>query len=150
MSPSAPSPNSGADDDAGANDAGANDKVGAVNVRVVRARDFMRTTVSGDLDFERSRRLLHAALRANPACAYDLLLDLRGAQDVMTYRQLHDLVQDVKREAPSFRQRVAILERWGPDLEKAQFFEADARHEGYDVRAFHRFEEAIDWIFAGR
>ena len=119
-----------------------------VDVRVVRARDFVKTTVAGTLDFERSCALLREALmQSMPADGFDLLLDLRKSTDAMSYKQIHLLIQEVKTKAPHFAQRVAVLENWGSDLEKAQFFEADARHEGYDVRAFHRFETALDWLF---
>jgi hypothetical protein len=122
-----------------------------IDVRVVRARDFLKTTVAGTLDFERSRALLREALTQHPpADGFDLLLDLRKSTDTMSYKQIHLLIQEIKAAAPDFAQRVAVLENWGSDLEKAQFFEADARHEGYDVRAFHRFETALDWLFEAR
>ena len=115
----------------------------------VRASDILETTVEGELDYERTRTALEGVAEANSETGYDLLIDLRPAEDAgISFPDVYRLVQGLSMHPESFKGRVALLDRYRAGFEKVQFFEAAATERGYRVRAFVDFEEATRWLQA--
>ena len=113
----------------------------------VRASDILETTVEGALDFDRTQAALEAIAMANAETGYDILIDLRHAEDAgISFPDVYRLVQGLSTHPEAFRGRVALLDRYRDGFEKVQFFEAAATEKGYRVLAFVDFEAAVRWL----
>ena len=113
----------------------------------VKASDVLETTLEGALDFERTRAALEGIALANAETGYDLLIDLRAAEDAgISFPDVYRLVMGLSTHPESFKGRVALLDHYRDGFEKVQFFEAAATEKGYRVRAFADFEKATRWL----
>ncbi|MGH9752856.1 MAG: hypothetical protein ACREA2_08725 [Blastocatellia bacterium] len=69
-----------------------------LNVRLIHARNFLKTTPSGDLDLETSKQmLLELVLKYSTPDQYDILIDIRGATGHLTITDVTKLVQTMIR-----------------------------------------------------
>jgi hypothetical protein len=116
------------------------------NIRVIHARDFVRATSEGELDFESSKKALTEIASATaPLVDYEILLDTRKAHVQMSVPELWHLAAELSNLRKAFSRKTAVLcpvERF----DRAAFFETCARNRGFRVKAFTSFEEAIDWL----
>ena len=117
-----------------------------VNVKVINAKEFIRTTVSGALDFAESKRgILDIAAQIKQPGEYEVLVDIRGAETILSIADLYELAVALAGQSSLIDSKIGIL---GPmsGVDKAQFFETVAQNRGARIRAFTDFEEAITWL----
>ena len=118
-----------------------------LNMRMIRAKEFLKTAPSGELDLETSKRvLLKLALKSSAPSQYDILIDLRGATSFLSIFDVAKLVQVMIEHRESFRSKLAILTIPGHRFDIAKFMEMCAEYRGFDVAAFKDFEEAMNWL----
>ena len=121
-----------------------------VELQIIRASEFVRLDPHQLLDFGESRQALqllaHACLKRKLDRA---LLDLRGlpipAKPLFTPAQLAALVQTFREAGFGRHQRLAVLYRSDPHG-GARAFAFISRIQGWQVRAFADFEEALLWL----
>ena len=117
-------------------------------IRVINARDFVRATPEGWLDFTTSELLLLSVGRAAALLGdYDILLDTRKAKSVLTPFDVWHLARELAIHRGALGRKNAVLcprERF----DHAEFFALCAQDRGLPVRAFVVFEEAIEWLLA--
>jgi hypothetical protein len=115
-------------------------------VRIFRAQDFIKATPEGDLDFAKSRKLLVQMVEARKTLRdYAVVLDTRKAKSRLTAQELWYLANELQRVGDSFLRRTAIIcprKRF----EMAKFFALCAEKQGFEMRAFVNFEEAMEWL----
>jgi hypothetical protein len=119
-----------------------------LNIRVIRANEFLKTTATGELDLQQSKEILLrlAAINAPPA-KYDILLDVRPATGTqMTLVDIAELVDVMLAHHQSFQKKLAILTSQDAPLTRANFMKLYAGNRGLQVGAFKNFEEAINWL----
>ncbi len=98
------------------------------DLRVIHAKDFLRTNVSGALDF-------------------DFLIDIRDADSHTSITDIYTLVGEMVRHKELIHKRkIAVLDQLDDNFVKTQFFEVCSRNRGFSVRAFAEFEEAMNWL----
>jgi hypothetical protein len=117
-----------------------------VNVKVISAKEFIRTTVSGALDFAESQQaILDIASQIKQPGEYEVLIDIRGAETILSIADLYELAVALAGQSSLIDSKIGIL---GPmnDVDKAYFFETVAQNRGARIRAFTDFEEAITWL----
>jgi hypothetical protein len=117
-----------------------------VNVKVINAREFIRTTVSGALDLAESKRgMLDLASHIKQPGEYEVLIDVRGAETILSIADLYELAVALAGQPALIGSKIGIL---GPmsGMDKAQFFETVAQNRGARIKAFTDFEEAITWL----
>jgi hypothetical protein len=117
-----------------------------VDLRVIHARDFIRTTVAGEFHLEESKRLLLELAEANAEAHYNLLVDIRDMESDLSYPDVYELAKVLADHAESFQGKTALLDVYDGRFEMTQFFQAAAEHLGFAVKAFIDFEAAVTWI----
>ena len=118
----------------------------ATDIRIVHARDFIKATPGGQLDFEESRRVLVEVASASTQLGdFDVLLDTREARVQLSDADLWHLAAELSRLRQPFARRTAVL---CPveNFDSAGFFALCAQNRGLRVEAFASFEDAIDWL----
>ncbi len=115
--------------------------------KFIRTKDFLKTTASGELNLEESKRVLHQiAELSQPDELHDMLIDIRGTISVLTLSDIYELVTEVGKMRHSFRKKIAVLLGPDHDMDKARFLEMVAQNRGYTVNAFTDFEDAACWL----
>ena len=117
------------------------------SIKLVKTKDFISTTASGELNLEESKNVLNklAALMM-PDEQHDILIDIRDTVSVLTLSDIYELVSEVGRHRSSFRNKIAILLADHHDFDKAAFLEMCAGNRGFSVNTFTEFEGPINWL----
>ena len=118
----------------------------AIKVKVIPARDFIRVTPEGKLDFERSTALLAEVAAAGAGLTEcEVLLDTRNVESMMSAGDLWFLALELLQYRGAFLRKTAVLcpaERF----ERAAFFSVCAENRGFNVRPFVSYEDAMEWL----
>jgi len=118
-----------------------------LNIRIIHARDFLKTTPTFQVDLETSKQFFLKLARENaPPRRYDLLIDLRGATSELSLTEITEVVKVLIEHRDSFRLKIAILTTPGVKFENAKFAALYANNRGFQVAAFTDFEETIKWM----
>ncbi len=118
-------------------------------IRIVKTKDFLKTTASGELNLEESLKVLHQIAELNqPDDLHDMLIDIRETNSVLTLSDIYELVMEVGRNRQSFRKKIAILMGPQHDIDKARFLQMTAENRGYRVNILNDFEDAVQWLMA--
>ncbi len=119
-----------------------------VSYRTIPLNGITELKVDGTLNLAASRALLLRVAQDAELEGQGLLLDLRGAEGALSYRDVHEMIGVLTENAEAFAHCVAILEDYTERFEKAQFFQAYATERGFAVRAFVKEAAAIAWLEA--
>jgi len=118
-----------------------------LNIRIIHARDFLKTTPTFQVDLETSKQFFLKLARENaPPRRYDLLIDLRGTTGELSITEITEVVKVLIEHRDSFRLKIAILTTPGVKFENAKFAALYANNRGFQVAAFTDFEETIKWM----
>src|SRR5262245_55664245 len=118
-----------------------------LNIRIVRARDFLKTTPTFQVDLETSKQYFLKLAQENAAQRqYDLLIDLRRTTGKLSFIEVTELVQVLIEHRDAFRSKIAILTTPGAKFENAKFAALYAKNRGFQIAAFTDFEETINWL----
>lgn len=116
-------------------------------IKFVKTKDFIKTTASGQLSLEQSKKVLSEIARLNtPDDLHDILVDIRNTLPGLSLSDIYELVTEVGNHRQAFRKKIAILLGEQHDFDKARFLEMCASNRGYNVNAFDDFEEAVNWL----
>ena len=117
-----------------------------VNIKVIHTKDFVKTTVTGVLDFAVSKQaLLEIASQVEQPGEYELLLDIREAETVLSVVDMFELGQALAVHPSLRRSKIALLTAMN-DAEQAGFLEIVTANQGVRAKVFTDFEEAITWL----
>jgi hypothetical protein len=118
------------------------------NIRIIHAHDFIKATPEGHLDFEESKNLLMEIARASvPLIDYEIILDARKVQAVMSATQLWDLARELTKYRTTFSRKTAVLCPL-EGFDYAMFFANCARERGFKISVFTSLDDAIEWLTA--
>jgi hypothetical protein len=122
----------------------------AVELQIIRAREFVSLDADEHLDFEASKEALQSLAEACVKRGLErAMLDLRDIpappKPMFTPTQLAALVRTFWQAGFGSRQRLAVLYREDP-YGGARLFAFIGRIHGWQVRAFTDFEEAFLWL----
>jgi len=118
-----------------------------LNLRLIYAKDFLKTKPMGEYDLELTKQLLMKIVRENSLpIQYDVLIDVRAATGRLSFFDITELVQVMIENRNSFRSKLAILTSLGRQSDNAKFMALYAGNRGFQVGAFCDFEEAINWL----
>ncbi|MGO9119244.1 MAG: hypothetical protein ACLQPD_16760 [Desulfomonilaceae bacterium] len=118
------------------------------DIRIIHAHDFIKATPEGQLDLEKSKKLLmEIASASDPLVGYDIILDTRKAQSGMSVIELWYLAAEVSKLRDAFSRKTAVLCPL-EGFDHAEFFALCAKNRGFQVSAFTSFEDAIEWLSA--
>ena len=117
-----------------------------VNIKVIHTKDFVRTTVTGVLDFAVSKQaLLDIASQIGQPGEYEILVDTREAEPVLSIVDVFQLGVALAAHPSLGRSKIAILTSMS-DAEQARFLETVTTNRGIRVRSFTDFEKSITWL----
>ena len=117
-----------------------------VNIKVIRPKDFIKTTVTGVLDFAVSKQaLLEIASQIEQPGEYEILVDTREAEPALSTIDIFQLGEALAAHPSVRRSRIAFLKS-KKDSEKAEFLETITANRGVRAQVFTDFEEAFTWL----
>jgi hypothetical protein len=120
-----------------------------LNIRIIGARDFIKTTPTFQVDLETSKQFFLKLAQENAAPRqYDLLIDLRQTTGNLSFPEIAEVVKLIIEHRDSFRSKIAILTTPGVKFENARFAALYANNRGFQVAAFTDFEETINWLMS--
>jgi hypothetical protein len=121
----------------------------STNIKIIHAQDFIKATLEGQLDLEKSKEVLMKIASA-PASKddYEIIVDTRKAEVQMTVYDLWYLAKEMGNQRKAFSRKTAIL---CPlvKFDSAEFFALCAKNRGLQVMAFTSFEDSIEWLIGG-
>lgn len=116
------------------------------DIRIIHAHEFIEATPEGELDLEKTKKvLLEIAAASAPSNNFDVLLDTRQTDSEMSVDDMWYLAAELHKSREAFAQKTAVL---GPAdrLDYAAFFALCAQQRGFDVRAFSSLGDAVAWL----
>ena len=117
-----------------------------VSIKVIRPKDFIKTTATGVLDFAASRQaLLDIASQIEQPGEYEILVDTREAEMVLSVVDIVELGKALAAHASLRRSKIAILTSMS-DGKQANFLETVIVNRAVRAKAFTDFEEAVTWL----
>jgi hypothetical protein len=116
------------------------------NLKIIKANEFVRMTAQGTFDLEESKKALaDVAFAAKPLTNFEILLDVRKAQVVLSTAATWWLAAELSNLGATFHHKTAVLVPLG-DFDEAEFFALCAQNRGFNVRGYVSFEEAAAWL----
>lgn len=120
----------------------------AIKIKIIRSIDYLEVDDSGNIDFdESSRKLLELAEPRRPPADYELLLDFRRTQWILSTEEIYRLVKPLPGMPDSCRDKIALLLLPGVNFDREQFGELMTGSPGSELRAFSNYEDAIQWFY---
>ena len=119
-----------------------------IDIKIVPAREFIRTKANGEFDLEETKELFLAVFsKMKEANASEVVMDIREASTKMTASDINELLSVLNHVGSWSTWKIAIVYRPKDDWDRAKFFELGARNKGYRVGAFQAFETALMWLY---
>jgi anti-anti-sigma regulatory factor len=116
------------------------------DIRIIRAHEFIQATPEGKVDLDRAKEvLIEVASASTPSDNYDVVLDARNVQFEMDAADLWELAAELHKVRQAFSLRTAVIvpkER----SDYAGFFAMCAQERGFDLSAFTRLGDAMEWL----
>jgi hypothetical protein len=120
----------------------------ATKIKIIRSVDYLSISDKGDIELEESRKkLVEIAGAKRPPADYEVLLDFRRTQWILSTDEIYFLVQALIEDPESFRDKIAILVLPGVNFDSAYFHELCSKSERVMVRNFSNYEDAIQWFY---
>src|SRR5271157_2674830 len=117
-----------------------------VNVKVINTKDFIKTTATGVLDFVASKQaILDIVSQIKQPGEYEVLVDTRGAEVVLSIVDLHELGEALANHPSLRRSKIGLLTP-KKEVDDASFLETVALNRDVRIKAFTDFEQAITWL----
>ncbi len=119
-----------------------------LSLHVIHAKEFVKMTPDGELDFDSTRDLLIKVVSIETkASELEILVDFRHARANLTTTDIWYLAEALDEKRTLFRRKMALLISKDGNFDNAKFFELCATNRGLDVGAFNSYEDAITWLF---
>jgi len=118
----------------------------AANVKVIRARDFIRAQPDGQAHLETAEQLLRNIAQAGEGLEdYEILVDTREVSGGLSATDLWTLAERLVRFRKTFAHRTAIICPIDK-FDHTRFFALCAENHGFNIRAFTSYEDAMEWL----
>lgn len=118
------------------------------NVKVIPARDFIRARPDGHAFLDKAEELLAQIAQAGTGLDdFAVLVDTRKVSGSLSATDLWRLAETLLKFRRTFERRTAVL---CPEekFDRTQFFALCAENQGFNIRAFTSYEEAMEWLIA--
>lgn len=117
-------------------------------VKLIRSVEYLQTTPEGEVNFEKSKSILaDLAKTKRPPADFDILLDFRRAQWILSTTDIYYLAAELVNHENTYRDKVAVLVLPGLNFDNSEFFELCSQNRGFNVKTFTNYEEAVQWFF---
>ena len=119
----------------------------AARIKIIRSIDYLDISDSGQIDFPESRKNLKKIAREDSPGDWDVLLDFRRTQWIISTDDIFNLVEVFLEGKGAFQDKIALLLLPGVNFDSAYFRELCARYEDNSIRTFTNYEDAIQWFY---
>lgn len=120
----------------------------SIDIKVFRPREFIRTRVDGEIDFNGSINLIINISEINTQPNnYNIQIDSRKAKYKLTTADLFFLLVELLKYKNIFNNHIALLVK-KEFFDDAEFLELCSKNRGINLEAFDKYEEAIDWLMS--
>ena len=120
----------------------------ATKIKIIRSVDYLSVRDNGTIDFDESEDRLSGIVEPKlPPADYEVLLDFRRTQWVLSTDEIYSLVKVIMNMPDSFRDKIALLLLPGVNFDSAYFKELCTKNKGIEVRTFTNYEDAIQWFY---
>lgn len=119
----------------------------AAKIKIIRSVDYLDISDRGDINFPESRKKLLKLARKDSPGDWDVLLDFRRTQWIISTDDIFYLVEVFLEEKGAFQDKIALLLLPGVNFDSGQFKELCASYEEDTVRTFTNYEDAIQWFY---
>jgi hypothetical protein len=121
----------------------------ATLLKIIRSVDYLDISDNGAIDFEASRKkLIGITSRESTPANYEILLDFRRTQWVLSTEEIFYLVEVLLNNPETFRDKIALLVLPGVNFDREYFKELCASNKDISVRTFTNYEDAIQWFYS--
>lgn len=119
-----------------------------IKIKIIRSVDYISVADDGSIDFEESKKRLHEIAGVkHPPADFDILLDFRRTQWVLSTEDIFSLAYVLINDQDSHRDKIALLVLPGVNFNRATFTELSSKSKGIDVQTFTNYEDAIHWFY---
>jgi hypothetical protein len=120
----------------------------ATKIKIIRSVDYLSVMDDGTIDFEESRELLKKlAEPKRPPADYEILLDFRRTQWILSTEEIFGLIRSLLNFPDSFRDKIALLVLPGVNFDKPAFMEMCESYTDITIGTFTNYEDAIHWFY---
>lgn len=121
----------------------------ATKIMIIRSVDYLSVNDNGTIEFEESKRTLSDIVEAKrPPADYEILLDFRRTQWILSTDEIFALTKVLVDKPDSFRDKIALLLLPGVSFDSAQFKELCSENKGVTVQTFTNYEDAVQWFYS--
>lgn len=121
----------------------------ATKIMIIRSVDYLSVNDNGTIEFEESKRTLSDIVEAKrPPADYEILLDFRRTQWILSTDEIFALVKVLVDKPDSFRDKIALLLLPGVSFDSTQFKELCSENKGVTVQTFTNYEDAVQWFYS--
>ena len=122
----------------------------ATKIKIIRSVDYLSVSDNGTIEFGKSKKTLSEIVEPKrPPADYEILLDFRRTQWVLSTDEIYSLVQVLMDKPDSFRDKIALLLLPGVNFDSLYFKELCSENKGITVQTFSNYEDAIHWFYNG-
>jgi hypothetical protein len=122
----------------------------AIKIKIIRSVDYLSVSDNGAIEFEESKKKLSGmAEPKRPPADYELLLDFRRTQWILSTDEIHALVLALINAPDAYRDKMALLVLPGVNFDRAYFQELISENKGTEVGTFTNYEDAVQWFYKG-
>ena len=120
----------------------------AAEYTVYNVKDFIRKTPSGELDIDKSLRMVREIVAtAGFHHDHNILVDLRKTVPLSNFGDILAVATEFAKYQGIFQDKLAVIIPDTPErLEKAKFFMAALGETSFKIEYFTDFEKAIEWF----
>ena len=120
----------------------------AIFLKIIRSVDYLDISDEGSINFEASRsKLTGIAGPVHTPVDYDILLDFRRTQWILSTDEIYYLVSVFLDDLDTFRDKIALLLLPGVNFDSEYFKELCANDKVTAIRTFTNYEDAIQWFY---
>ena len=120
----------------------------AARIKIIRSIDYMDISDNGEILFTESRKNLKKIARDDSPGDWDVLLDFRRTQWVVSTEDIFNLVEVFFEDKGAFQDKVGLLLLPGVNFDNELFDELCSAYPDIPVRTFTNYEDAIQWFYA--
>ncbi|MBU0768901.1 MAG: hypothetical protein KJ687_07410 [Proteobacteria bacterium] len=118
-------------------------------IKVYKVKDFIRKTETGNIDLERSKKIVRElAMAAGSHADHNILIDLRETTvSASSIEDIMKVVLEFGSYVSSFKNKIANIVPDDPErMSIAYRFKACMDIQGFEYEIFTDYESAIEWL----
>ena len=119
----------------------------AAKIKIIRSVDYMEISDLGEIDFPSSRNKLHRLALEDSPGEWDVLLDFRRTQWIISTEDIFNLVEVFLENEGAFQDKVGVILLTGVNFDRELFEQLCSNYQGIPIRTFTNFEDAIHWFY---